>query len=164
MGEVVSITDAATLLAALGGEVVAITATEDDLKARPNRHLRYREGDDVTVIYRAWEGRERTVSVMYGANAREVVQALCRTLGRPPERLIARPVGNPFPADRAWIHDADGRVPGEQLAQVRGLSWVWLNIVLKKPTSLPGRLSAPSPTASAEPAFTFDPDTDGDDQ
>jgi hypothetical protein len=164
MEPAISLSEAAKLLSGLGGEVVAITAAGDDLNERPTRELRFRQGDDVTVIYRALEGRPRKVSVMYGANAREVVQALCRNLDRPPERLIARPVGNPFPADRAWIHDAEGRVPGEQLAQVRGLSWVWLNIVLKKPTSLPNRLCTASPMASAEPAFTVDPDTDGDDQ
>lgn len=166
MGEVLSLADAANRLEALGGQVVATSIPSGSVAEPMPPSLRFagEEGDEVSIFYRAFEGREAAVSVLYGATTRKVIQELERRLGRAADQLIASDArhikdpfgGEPDPFGLAYIHQAAGErgeLPGERLAFVKGVSWVTFNVVLKKPVSLPPAIRAPrdgEPTETPE--------------
>lgn len=158
MGDVVSLFDAGAQLAVLGGEAIEVSGPPGALAGAAMPPLRFRDGDDVTVRYRAWEGRPETSAVMFGPTAREVVQALCRRLARSPERLIATSTGKLL---EAWICDAQAVVDettgrrtweaGPRLAQVKGVGWATINMILKKPTAGPRPKPPAGPPPPSEP-------------
>lgn len=161
---VLSFADAAQRLAPLEAEITQISAASAaDLGQTPPTSLRFREGDDVQVIYQAAEGRGEIRSVMYGPTNKEVVKALCRTLGRTADQIIAAPAGDPRPFDLTWILIAPTQPNADfRLARVRGISAVQLNMALGWPVErvehdhTSGRawgLSAAGP-AAAEPLPT----------
>lgn len=165
-GEVVSFTEAARRVATADADVVALRATAEDLAQDAPPELRFREGDDVQIIYRPLEGRPDIRCVMYGPNNREVVRELCRHLGREPLELIASPAGDPRPFDLTWISAAPKtRSAGERLARVRGVSHIQLNMALGRPivrvehNHMTGRitpLSGPSADEAVPPLETGD--------
>jgi hypothetical protein len=182
MGEVVSIADTAARLAPLGAEVLATEGPRGSFAGAPPAAMRFagEEGDEVKIFYRDIEGRPATIAVLYGATTLKVIQALCRRLARSPDRLIATNAahikdpfgGEPDPFGLAYIHDAGGErgsTPGEALAFVKGVSWVTLNVVLKKPTPAPRfRLAeAETPAVAASDELAPEPDMEtlsGDDE
>ncbi|WP_181242666.1 hypothetical protein [Caulobacter vibrioides] len=177
MGEVLSLADAAARLEPLGGQVVA-TAIPSGSPAEPMPpSLRFAgdEGDEVKIFYRALEDREAAVSVLYDATTtNKVIRELCRRLGRKPDQLIATDArhikdpfgGEPDPFGLAYIHQAAGargEKPGEALAFVKGVSWVTLNVALKKPVSLPPAIRPPREGEEA-PADDTPETLSGDDE
>ena len=177
MGEVLSLAGAAQRLEALGGQVTATAIPRGQPAERPPASLRFAgdEGDEVQIFYRDIEGRPASVSVLYGATTNKVIQELCRRLARSPERLIASNAshikdpfgGEPDPFGLAYIHQAAGErgeKPGEPLAFVKGVSWVTLNVVLKKPVSLPPAIRAPRDGDPAEAPAAEIETLSGDDE
>lgn len=136
-GDVVSFADAAAQLIVLGGEVTEVRGEAGaDFGAKPPPELKFAQGDDVTVIYRAYEGRPEIRSVLYGPTTRRVAWGLCRELGRTGDQIIARPGKPKDPLDLSWIEIAPGQPnAGEPLAQVRGVTPTQLNIALGRPVA-----------------------------
>lgn len=152
MGDVVTLHPAARDLAGVGAEVVEISGPPAAFDGTPLGGLPLRDGDDVRIHYRAYEGRPEQVAVLFGPTTVEVVQALCRRLARSPERLIA--TAGPK-LEQCWICDAEDRVAGARLALVKGLGWSLINVVLKKPDFYRGPTVAPR----SAPAHADEPDT-----
>ncbi|PHY20903.1 hypothetical protein [Caulobacter sp. BP25] len=153
--DVVSFAERAAQLAPLGGEVVEVRGEAGaDFTAAPPPELKFAEGDDVSIVYRAYEGRPEIRSVLYGPTLRRVAWGLCRELGRTGDQIIAKPAGNPQPWDLAWIEIAPGQPnAGDRLARIRGVTHTQLNIALGRPVV---RLEHSHTSGRAVPLF--DPD------
>lgn len=136
-GDVISFADAAAQLVTLGGEVTEVRVeTGADLSVKPPPELKFAQGDDVTIIYRAYEGRPEIRSVLYGPTTKRVAWGLCRDLGRTGDQIIARGGEPKDPADLSWIEIAPGQPnAGERLARVRGVTPTQLNIALGRPVA-----------------------------
>lgn len=148
--DVVSFAAAAAQLAS-AGEVTEIRGpTGADFGAAPPAEVKFAEGDDVTIIYRAIEGRPEIRSVLYGPTTKRVAWGLCRELAKrgaddvptaqaiaqTADRIIARPAGNPRPFDLTWVEIAPGHPDaGLRLARVQGVSHIQLNIALGRPVA-----------------------------
>lgn len=153
--DVVSFADAAAQLATAGGEVTEVRGpTGSDFSAARPAELKFAEGDDVTIVFRALEGRPEIRSALYGPTTRRVASGLCRELGRTGDQIIARPAGDPQPWDLTWVEIAPGHPgAGTRLARVKGVSHVQLNIALGRPVL---RLEHSHTSGRAVPLF--DPD------
>lgn len=136
-GDVVSFAVAAAQLVPLGAEVTEVRGEAGaDFSAKPPPELKFAQGDDVTIIYRAYEGRPEIRSVLYGPTTRRVAWGLCRELGRTGDQIIARPGKPKDPFDLSRIEIAPGQPnAGEPLAQVRGVTPTQLNIALGRPVA-----------------------------
>jgi hypothetical protein len=91
----------------------------------------WRDGDVVRIAFRV-DGQPSPTLTLYGASAKDVVRAVCRTLQLPPAAIAAEPVMVPIrrfgrpdrqgPAhDMAWIVAVGGPEPGRALARIVGL-------------------------------------------
>lgn len=167
MGDVLSFAAKGAELKPLAGEITRVEGPLEAFDGAPTTGLAFREGDDIVIHYRAYEGRPETRAVLFGPSNREVVQALCRRLARSPERLIASQGPKP---EQTWIHDTAGVDLGARLALVQGVGWATINVLLKKPTPMPwpkATPAAPTPASAGEAELYPDYPTDplsGDDE
>lgn len=137
MGEVASFTEAAGMLAPLGGEVIAVRGAAQDLAAASTGELTFAAGVAVTIRYRKFERQSLSDAVLYGVTARDIIRELCRTLQRVSDDIRAVAPQDDERGDVSMIEISPGRPnAGLRLARVSGVHPDQLNAAMGDDASL----------------------------